>query len=77
MVGINGRGDGNNMKLRFPKLRFVGGKFNRTIFNRFVADLFCRVNAAFIKLNFSLVDIKANNPDLFRKRNGNRHSDIA
>ena len=77
MVFIYGRRDGDNMKRRFAEPRGVCGKINARPAYLVVADFAGRIDSALILFDFFQVQVKPDDVKLFRKSDGDRHTDVA
>ena len=63
-------------KLRFPQALRIGSKIHCRVANR-IADLIGRVDPVAVFLDAPFIDVKADDLNMFRKLNRNRHTHIA
>ena len=78
VVNIYRRRHRDDMKLGLLQILFIRGKENLRLLDSLIANLFRRIHTRFIKLDFCLVEIKADNVHAFVcKSNRNRHTNVA
>ncbi len=77
MVVIDRCRNRNDDEFRFPESFRICGKFHRCFSDRLVADLVCGVDAVLVFLNLRFIEVEADNLDLLRESNRDRHPDIA
>ena len=77
MIVVDGSRHRNDVELCFLELGFISSEIDGRRFDRLIADLVGRIDAAFVKLDLLCIKVKAYNVNFLGKGDRDRHTDIA